>query len=64
LAGSERGTIRRSWVVVSDGEQLRALTFKNGEPLFQREGNELLERSLLDAHFAFLGAPPVNNCAP
>jgi hypothetical protein len=30
------------------------------EPLFQREGNELLERSLLDAHFAFLGAPPRN----
>ena len=27
------------------------------EPLFQPKGTELPERSLLDAHFAFLGTP-------
>ena len=30
------------------------------EPLFQPKGDELPERSLLDAHFAFLGTPPTD----
>ena len=56
LLGSQRyGTDLDSWSLgcVAAELYLRA-------PLFKQTGKKLLERSILDAHFALLGAPPTD----